>query len=146
MAKVGFEWDPQKDQENQKKHGVSFVKAQFAFADPSRVIAEDLSHSSSEKRYYCFRWVEGRVLTVRFTYRTDVIRILVSRQLPQSENNALLHLFTASEKQVRYAAAHYHLHSKSTSSLLDRLLNQYRVQHILLRARFHHILALPVFL
>ena len=75
MAKVRFEWDPKKDQENQKKHRVSFTKARFAFADPSRVIAEDLSHSSSEKRYYCFGWVEGGVLTVRFTYREDVIRI-----------------------------------------------------------------------
>ena len=75
MAGAQFEWDLQKDQENQKKHGVSFAKAQFAFADPRRVIAEDLSHSSREKRYYCFGWVEGGVLTVRFTYRDDVIRI-----------------------------------------------------------------------
>ncbi len=75
MAKVRFEWDPAKDQENQKKHGVSFAKAQFAFVDPNRVIAEDLSHSSREKRYYCFCWVKGGVLTVRFTYREDIIRI-----------------------------------------------------------------------
>jgi hypothetical protein len=76
MAKVRFKWDPKKDQENQKKHGVSFAKAQFAFADPRRVIAEDLFHGSSEKRYYCFGWVEGGVLTVRFTYRDGVIQIL----------------------------------------------------------------------
>lgn len=75
MAKARFEWDSTRDQENQKKHGVSFAKAQFAFADPKRVIAEDLSHSSGEKRYYCFGRVEGGVLTVRFTYRGDVIRI-----------------------------------------------------------------------
>jgi uncharacterized DUF497 family protein len=56
-------------------HGVAFVKAQFAFADPRRVIAEDLSHSSSETRYYCFGRVEGGVLTVRFTYRDDIVRI-----------------------------------------------------------------------
>lgn len=75
MAKARFEWDQKKDQENQDKHGVSFVKAQFAFADPRRVIAEDLSHSTGEKRHYCFGWVDGGVLTVRFTYRHDVIRI-----------------------------------------------------------------------
>jgi len=75
VAKARFEWDSTRDQENQKKHGGSFAKAQFAFADPKRVIAEDLSHSSGEKRYYCFGWVEGGVLTVRFTYRGDVIRI-----------------------------------------------------------------------
>ncbi|MFI5395984.1 MAG: BrnT family toxin [Candidatus Binatia bacterium] len=76
MAKVRFEWNAKKDQENQRKHGVSFRKAQFAFADPNRVIAEDLSHSASEKRHYCFGQVAGGVVTVRFTYREDVIRII----------------------------------------------------------------------
>jgi uncharacterized protein len=75
MAKARFEWDPLKDQENRRKHGVAFAMAQFAFADARRVIAEDLSHSSTEKRYYCFGEVGGGILTVRFTYREDVIRI-----------------------------------------------------------------------
>ncbi len=75
MAEARFDWDPEKDRENQSKHGVSFGEAQFAFADPRRVIAEDLSHSASEKRYYCFGVVGGGILTVRFTYREGVIRI-----------------------------------------------------------------------
>ena len=75
MATVRFEWDPNKDKENQRKHGVAFAITQFAFADPIRVIAEDLSHSSGEKRYYCFGRVDGGVLTVRFTYRDDAVRI-----------------------------------------------------------------------
>jgi uncharacterized protein len=75
MIKARFEWDPKKDIENQKKHGVSFQLAQFAFADPHRVIAEDLSHSGDEKRYYCFGKIDDGILTVRFTYRDDVIRI-----------------------------------------------------------------------
>ncbi len=75
MAKARFDWDPTKDQENQSKHGVAFAVAQIAFADARRVIAEDPSHSSSEHRYCCFGWVGGGVLTVRFTYRSDVIRI-----------------------------------------------------------------------
>ncbi len=75
MAKTRFEWDEKKDAENRQKHGVSFAIAQFAFADPDRVIAEGHSHSSSEKRHYCFGLVESGVLTVRFTYRDGVIRI-----------------------------------------------------------------------
>ena len=75
MAVVRFEWDDRKDLENQEKHGVSFAAAQYAFSDPNRVIAEDRSHSSREARYYCFGMVETGVLTVRFTYRNDVIRI-----------------------------------------------------------------------
>ena len=75
MTKARFDWDENKDAENHKKHGVSFALAQLAFADPKRVIAEDLSHGSDEQRYYCFGEVGAGILTVRFTYREDVIRI-----------------------------------------------------------------------
>ncbi|MBI2985956.1 MAG: BrnT family toxin [Deltaproteobacteria bacterium] len=75
MSTARFEWDANKDLENRDKHGVSFAKAQYAFADPRRVIAEDLSHSGREKRYYCFGKVGGGILTVRFAYRAGVIRI-----------------------------------------------------------------------
>ena len=76
MGKESFEWDPEKDLINRAKHGVSFAEAQYAFADPHRVIAEDLSHSEKEKRYYCFGKVGSGILTVRFTYRGGVIRII----------------------------------------------------------------------
>src|SRR5258708_17002199 len=75
MAKARFEWDSAKDRENQDKHGVAFAVAQLAFVDRRRVIAEDHSHSAAEQRYYCFGEVGGGVLTVRFTHRSDVIRI-----------------------------------------------------------------------
>lgn len=75
MSKARFEWDEKKDAENQEKHGVAFSVAQYAFADPHRVIAEDLAHSEGEKRYFCFGEVGGGILTVRFTYRGGVIRI-----------------------------------------------------------------------
>ncbi len=75
MKKTRFEWDENKDAENQVKHGIPFSLAQYAFADPRRVIAEDLAHSETEKRYFCFGEVDGGILTVRFTYRGSVIRI-----------------------------------------------------------------------
>ncbi len=73
---ASFEWDFDKDAENQQKHGVSFSLAQEAFLDPKRVIARDVEHSESEERFYCFGSVGGGVLTVRFTYRKYVIRII----------------------------------------------------------------------
>ena len=75
VSKVNFEWDSRKDRENQEKHGISFSAAQFAFMDPHRVIAEDLSHSAGEKRYFCFGRVRGGIMTVRFTFRRETIRI-----------------------------------------------------------------------
>lgn len=71
MKKVKFEWDESKNQENQEKHGVS-----FEFADPHRVIAEDITHNQDEERYYCFGEVGEGIITVRFTYRGNKIRII----------------------------------------------------------------------
>ena len=75
MTTTHFEWDSKKDHENQQKHGVSFTSAQYAFADPHRIIAEDLNHSDDEMRYYCFGKSGDGILTVRFTYRNNMIRI-----------------------------------------------------------------------
>ena len=55
-----FEWD----------------EAQKAFLDAHCIIAEDLAHSRNEKRFYCIGKVDGEILTVRFTYRGQVIRII----------------------------------------------------------------------
>ena len=76
MANTCFDWDTDKDAENQQKHGISFARAQYAFADPQRVIAKDITHSQTEERFYCFGEIDGGVLTVRFTYRASVIRII----------------------------------------------------------------------
>ena len=73
---TSFEWDPVKDAANQHKHGVSFFEAQLAFLDEARVIAKDVGHSKSEQRWYCFGRVVNRVMTVRFTYRQNKIRII----------------------------------------------------------------------
>ncbi len=71
-----FEWDENKNQENVAKHGVSFEEAQYAFADPHLIVLEDIVHSSRhETRFFCVGRVEDGILTVRFTYRANRIRI-----------------------------------------------------------------------
>ena len=70
-----FEWDETKNQENQEKHGISFERAQQAFGDKKRIILEDLAHSEQEKRYYCIGKIDEGIVTVRFTYRKNKIRI-----------------------------------------------------------------------
>ena len=70
-----FEWDEEKDRSNLLKHGIDFSSAQKAFLDPRRIIAEDLEHSSTESRYFCIGAVEEGILTVRFTWRENRVRI-----------------------------------------------------------------------
>jgi uncharacterized DUF497 family protein len=75
MKRARFEWDDEKNLENVAKHGISFEAAQHAFLDPCRVIAEDVSHSGAESRFYCIGRMDEGIATVRFTYRGGVIRI-----------------------------------------------------------------------
>ena len=71
-----FEWDSAKEELNQRKHGLSFAIAQLAFLDFNRVILKDLEHGDDEKRFYCLGKVSNEIMTVRFTYRKNKIRII----------------------------------------------------------------------
>src|SRR3989338_29425 len=70
-----FIWDFEKELSNIYKHGVDFAAAAKAFKDPDRKIYIDSKHSREEERLFCIGKVEGKVLTVRFTYRSGKIRI-----------------------------------------------------------------------
>jgi uncharacterized DUF497 family protein len=72
---ASFEWDEEKNQENQAKHGVSFEQAQRAFEDPDSLIIADEEHSTQEARWFCVGAIKTGIVTVRFTYRGDKIRI-----------------------------------------------------------------------
>jgi len=50
-------------------------RSAIAFADPMRIIHKDLEHSFNEERYFCFGKIKENILTVRFTFRGDNIRI-----------------------------------------------------------------------
>ncbi len=80
MKPPTFEWHERKNQQNQKDHGVSFEEAQEAFFDPNLVIIHDEKHSDEEERWFCLGRVGTRILTVRFTYRERVIRIIGAGQ------------------------------------------------------------------
>jgi len=73
---ASFEWDAEKDREDRNKYGISFEKAQYACSDPNRIIAKDITHSTDRgTRYFCFGDLDGGIITVRFTYRKNLIRI-----------------------------------------------------------------------
>lgn len=75
--KASFEWDEEKNKENQKKHDVSFEKAMQVFRDTRRLIYLDTKHSTEEeKRFFCIGRIEGGIVTVRFTPREGFIRII----------------------------------------------------------------------
>lgn len=76
VRKATFEWDENKNSLNKEKHNISFEEAQFAFSDTKRIIAKDIEHSKKEDRFYCFGKVNENIVTVRFTFRNNRIRII----------------------------------------------------------------------
>ena len=76
METPHFEWNDQKDTDNRLKHGVAFHEAQYAFADPHRIIVEDLEHGKDEERFFCIGKIKNEIMTVRFTVRDGKIRII----------------------------------------------------------------------
>jgi hypothetical protein len=56
---------------------------------------------------------------------TDVVRVVVARELPREPHNAPLHLFSASQELVEYAGSAYRQRSEETSTLLGLLFKQF---------------------
>jgi len=72
---TSFIWDLNRESANIRKHGIDFITASKAFKDPERKIYIDSKHSLKEERLFCIGRVAKRIITVRFTYRDDKIRI-----------------------------------------------------------------------
>ena len=48
---MDFEWDPDKEQSNQRKHGISFFEASTVFGDPMELTIYNPDHSEGEYRF-----------------------------------------------------------------------------------------------
>lgn len=80
MVLPTFEWDPEKGAENLRKHGVSFEEAAFALADPFASERIDERFDYGEERTIAFVLGSGPLLTVVYTMRDDITRIISARK------------------------------------------------------------------
>jgi len=88
MADLRIEWDPRKDRQNRRKHGVSFAEAETVFADENGRLIADPEHSQAEDRFVLLGLsAELRILLVVHCYREedDVIRIISARKATRGE-------------------------------------------------------------
>jgi hypothetical protein len=77
---LNFEWHSVKAASNLKKHKVSFQEASTVFSDKRRIEAPDLWHSDDEQRYLGIgRSIQGRVLSIYYTFRGERVRIISAR-------------------------------------------------------------------
>lgn len=85
---MDFEWDPEKETENVRKHGVSFHEAQSVFGDPLSLTVRDPEHSIDEERFIILG-ISGaaRLVVVCHTDRSGRIRLISAREATRQEQN-----------------------------------------------------------
>lgn len=82
---LNFEWDEQKATSNLAKHGISFVDASAVFDDPFALDTEERSINYGEVRRRIIGLGQGRFLTVIYTERGDMIRLISARKATRPE-------------------------------------------------------------
>ncbi len=83
---VGFQWDQGNIDKNLIEHEVENWECEQMFFNRPLLILEDPKHSISEKRWVVFGKTDaGRFLTVIFTKREDLIRVISARDMNKKE-------------------------------------------------------------
>ena len=83
-----FEWNPDKNNENKRKHGVSFEEAQAVFLDENALLIHDPDHSEDEDRFVLLGLSASiHILAVCHCYRKsdEVVRIISARKATHKE-------------------------------------------------------------
>jgi len=87
-----FDWDPHKDQQNRRKHRLSFRQAATVFRDPDQISIYDTEHSEDEERWITIgRDNSGVVRVVIHTFEQSTtdsvgIRIISARKATAVES------------------------------------------------------------
>ena len=84
LGDLKFEWDSEKAAINWKKHKIKFEDATLVFLDENKIDDYDELHSDDEERIKIIGRVK-EILTVIYTERGDVNRIISARQATKRE-------------------------------------------------------------
>ncbi len=72
---MGFQWDPDKSDANEAKHGITFLQAAQIFRGPVLKRPDD-RRDYGEQRFIALGTYDGEVLRVVFTERGGDIRLI----------------------------------------------------------------------
>ncbi|MEX1201350.1 MAG: BrnT family toxin [Methylophaga sp.] len=78
-----FEYDDDKSQANQEKHGISFLEAQALWQDPD--LLEIQAKSDDEPRFLVIGLIGLKHWSAVVTYRNGIIRLISVRRSRKSE-------------------------------------------------------------
>lgn len=88
MDTIKFEWDENKNQTNQKKHGISFEEAKEVFFDDDAILFDDPEHPKGEERFLIIGLIQKeKICIVSHCYRDkeNTIRIISARKATKNE-------------------------------------------------------------
>lgn len=93
METLKFEWDPNKNEINKKKHGLSFETAKEVFYDEFAILFDDPDHSEEEDRFLIIGSIRTeQICIVSHCYRDNenTIRIISARRATKGERKIYL--------------------------------------------------------
>ena len=76
---MNITWDPAKNRENQRKHGINFDDAKTVFQDPDRIEVLD-DRDYGEERWVAIGTIGEIVALVVYTERNGGIRLISARK------------------------------------------------------------------
>ena len=82
---MGFEWDPEKAESNERKHGLCFDVAVWVFGDVNRIERIDQDSSEEEVRWATTGLIDGTEVHVVYTVRGEVVRLMTARRANRYE-------------------------------------------------------------
>jgi uncharacterized DUF497 family protein len=83
---TGFEWDDHNVGKIWSVHRVAFWECEEVFFNEPLVVANDVKHSSAERRFYALGQANGgRLLFLVFTVRDNLIRVISARDMTPKE-------------------------------------------------------------
>lgn len=93
-----FEWDESKNASNFEKHGISFDEVTDIFDDPNRL--QEIQRRGGERRWKTIGAVLSVVLTVVYTTRENLIRLISARAASRKERSDYINNENKSSKNL----------------------------------------------
>lgn len=82
----GFQWDEGNSSKSWTRHEISQTEAEQVVLNRPVVVVGDVAHSGTEPRYFAFgRTDGGRFLTIVFTVRGQLLRVISARPMSRRE-------------------------------------------------------------
>ena len=85
---VEFEWDDAKAASNEARHAISFPIATLVFMDPNCLLIDASHPGDGEPRRKAVGVIQARLVTVVFTPRGNVCRVISARRSNSKEERS----------------------------------------------------------